>query len=352
MNNKIRHTGCCIAMILCLIATSFVSSGCNKDGNETISLEFGNIRTMIIGRWYTSGGVYWDFYDSYYTRSDMGDRHLRWYIDDSYNGERPYYGYIYLDNSPYGIVSMGGDSWTVGDSQGGTIDFTRDGNGTATENSGSGGSSSSSGSSNLVKRIEKRLNNSIVVSVDFEYDSRQLVSKATYTGKFGEVWPCSPEGTTYYYTATSGALKITATRTGTSGEVATARLDSQNHITELNFYPDETKYFTHNSKGQCTQYRYGSGSPITYTWENDCIKKVSGASGRSNHSHSTTVNQANLNLNWMVDDQMFDEDQVGLALCGYVSAKEKYLYDLHWKLENGRPVSVIYGNYTYNIYYY
>ena len=79
-------------MILCLIATSFVSSGCNKDGNETISLEFGNIRTMIIGRWYTSGGVYWDFYDSYYTRSDMGDRHLRWYIDDSYNGERPYAG--------------------------------------------------------------------------------------------------------------------------------------------------------------------------------------------------------------------------------------------------------------------
>lgn len=187
MNNKIRHTGCCIAMILCLIATSFVSSGCNKDGNETISLEFGNIRTMIIGRWYTSGGVYWDFYDSYYTRSDMGDRHLRWYIDDSYNGDRPYYGYIYLDNPPYGIVSMGGDSWTVGDSQGGTIDFTRDGNGTATENSGNGGSSSSSGSSNLVKRIEKRLNNSIVVSVDFEYDSRQLVSKATYTGKFGEV---------------------------------------------------------------------------------------------------------------------------------------------------------------------
>ena len=339
-------------MMLSLLATSFVSSGCNDDGNETISLEFGNIKTMIIGRWYTNGGVYWEFYEDYYTRSDKGPRQLRWLIDDTYNGNNPYFGDIYLDGIPYRIISMGGDSWVIEDSGGGTIDFTRDGSGTSGNN---GGNTNTNGSSILVKRIEKRINDQTVVSVDFVYDSRQLVSKATYTGNNDEVWPCSPGGTTCSYSVTGGTLKVSATIGGRTAEIASAKLDTQNHITELNFYEDDKSYYGHNSKGQCTSHRYGDSSyPCTYTWENDCIKKISGNPGGTHHTttHSTTENKANLNLNWMIDDQMFSEDQLGLALCGYISSKEKYLYDLHWKLDNGRPVSVQYDNYTYYIYYY
>ena len=343
-------------MMLCLLATSFVSSSCNDDGNETISLEFGNIRSMIIGRWYTVGGVYWDFYDGYYIRSDKGNGQLRWYLDDTYNSERPYFGYIYLSGTPYSIISMGGGSWIIRDTKGGTIEFTRDGSGDSGSNSGIGDNSSSSGSSLLVKRIEKRLSNTLKLSVDFEYDSRQLVSRATYTNtdRVEYIWPCSSTGTTVHYTVTNGTLNITYTRDGRNYNVGNATIDAQNHIT-LIYEGNSPYYFGHNDKGQCTSLRYGDSSrPTVYTWEDDCITNISSNVGGTSHltEHSTIVNPANLNLNWMIDDQMFGEDQFGLTLCGYVSAKEKYLLKLPWKLENGRPVSVQYGNYTYYIYYY
>lgn len=353
MNNNIRHLGSCISMMLCLLVASFVSSGCNDDGDETISLEFGNIRSMILGRWY-SGGVCWTFYDTYYTRSDMGTRQLTWHLGDSYNQSHPYFGNIYLSGSTYDIISMGGGFWVIRDTKGGEIEFTRD------ENGGMGNDTPvvpvESGSSNMVKRIEIQQNNNTLFSVDFEYDNKQLVSKAIFTGNRINTWPCSPEGSTFYYTASNGGLKVTYVEGGRSWDVASAKLDSQNHITELyDGYGSPTYYYTHNSKGQCTQWSYHDNRPYTYTWIDDCIKAISGNPGGTSHgtNHSTTENKANLNLNWMLDDQIFDEDEFGLTLCGYISAKEKYLKEGKWMLySNGCPKSIMYGKYTYYIYYY
>ena len=120
--------------------------------------------------------------------------------------------------------------------------------------------------------------------------------------------------------------------------------------------------YTHNSKGQLTEWRNYSiyskeyGTNHTYQWGNDCIVSVTGNPGGNYYpsiSYTSIENKANINFNWMILDQIFDEDVFGLALCGYKSVKDKYLIDgVKWTLgQNGCVTQAEAYGYTYIISY-
>ena len=100
---------------MAIFMSLFALMGCNSDGDETISLEYGNVKKMIVGEWVVIGGntsgtprilTFTD--DGYYTdSSDGGKRKHPWRLEGSTNDDSPYYGGIYLDGKHYGIDSLG-----------------------------------------------------------------------------------------------------------------------------------------------------------------------------------------------------------------------------------------------------
>ena len=142
----------------------FVLMGCNSDGDETISLEYGNVKKMIVGQWVVVGDntsgtprvlTFTD--DGYYTdSSDGGTRKHPWRLEGSTNDDSPYYGGIYLDGKHYGIDSLGDGHWILTDDNGKTLELDRDG-GNLSEDDASGGNATTTllvGSWKLVKQID------------------------------------------------------------------------------------------------------------------------------------------------------------------------------------------------------
>ena len=122
MKNKIKLIASYVVVAMTLLTASVVVTSCNDDGNETISLEFGNIRQMILGRWYTVGGGWWEFSNGTYIRSDYPDRTFKWSLPDSHlGGNEAYFDGIYLNGDLYDIISLGGDSWVMRGHNGGSV---------------------------------------------------------------------------------------------------------------------------------------------------------------------------------------------------------------------------------------
>ena len=89
-------------MPILLIVAMTILQACVGNGDETISLEFGNIKKMIVGEWRVEGtGEVLTFTDDgYYTNSsDGGSRKHTWRLDSDYRNGDPYYGGIYLDDT-------------------------------------------------------------------------------------------------------------------------------------------------------------------------------------------------------------------------------------------------------------
>lgn len=122
-----------------LFALVFVMTGCLSDGDETVSLEFANVKKMIVGEWVLESNsgtprvlTFTD--DGYYTdSSDGGTKKHPWRLASDYSDGQPYYGGIYLDGVYYDIVSWGDGHWRLKDRNGKILDFSRDG---GTENNG------------------------------------------------------------------------------------------------------------------------------------------------------------------------------------------------------------------------
>lgn len=119
-----------------LFALVFVMTSCLSDGDETVSLEFANVKKMIVGEWCVEG-VYTENNngslspvnsnlvgslltfdeDGFYTDSSTGGIY-RWLLDSNVNDNKPYYGDIRLNNKYYEIVSLGENLWWLRDSNG------------------------------------------------------------------------------------------------------------------------------------------------------------------------------------------------------------------------------------------
>ena len=152
-----------------VIMSLFALTGCNSDGDETISLEYGSVKKMIVGQWVVTGGsasggssrvlTFTD--DGYYTdSSDGGTKRHPWRLSGSSSDDEPYYGGIYLDGQYYDITSMSDGNWVLTDKNGKTLELGRDGGGSGSQGSQnpSGGISGSVNTAYLVgswKRVKQ-----------------------------------------------------------------------------------------------------------------------------------------------------------------------------------------------------
>ena len=101
---------------LFLLMPLIMMTSCNSNGDETISLEFGNPTKIIVGEWIVGpGSRIWAFTeDGHYTDSQDGGkiRHT-WQLDSNYNHNEPYYGGIFLDGTYYDIIQLSEGIWRL-----------------------------------------------------------------------------------------------------------------------------------------------------------------------------------------------------------------------------------------------
>ena len=144
-------SSCLMLMLMSLTVTS-----CNSDGDETIALEYGNPRKMIVGEWIVGTGTrVWVFTDDgYYTDSqDGGKARHTWRLESNASDDTPYYSGIYLDGTLYDILLLSDGLWRL--KSGNTIyELTREGS-SSDGDGGSGKGSSSSSKINVQQLIGK-----------------------------------------------------------------------------------------------------------------------------------------------------------------------------------------------------
>ena len=241
---------------------------------------------------------------------------------------------------------------------------------------GTGGGSDNGGKGKLVSGITVTTSSrasSEYQTIKFFYDSSNRVKAVEYGGNDQIV--LGPQGCHLEYKINGSTMTLYGWRLGQEAYAETSpgkgKVNSQGYL-EMEYFEAGAseiqandyliRYYEHNSKNQVTKMRVvESDKPnrdfhvCNYTWTDDCMVNVTGNPGGAGYGtfrYSTIENKANINLNRMIYDQMFSEDIFGLALCGYISAKEKYLVEGNWILDNsGYPVSITIGGYTYSISY-
>ena len=230
-----------------------------------------------------------------------------------------------------------------------------------------------SNNSQKVSSIKVYKGETLVQTIKFYYSGNRIAS-ADYSS---EEAITGPGGYRIFYDISGNTMTLSGCMSGQT--VATITSPGKGTLNSMGLLEEEYyeygeydinrgKYgitqYTHNSKGQLTEwktyYLYSKeyGANHTYQWENDCIGKVTGNPGgnRGNNfslSYTHIENKANINFNWMIEDQIFDEDIYGLALCGYKSVKDKYLKEgVKWTIgQNGCVAQAESGGYTYVISY-
>ena len=351
------------AMPILLFVVVAMLQACVSDGDETIVLEFGNVKEMIVGKWKVkdSGEILTFTNDGYYTdTSDGGTRKHTWRLDSDYRNGDPYYGGIYLDGTHYDIESLGNGYWQlVDDHSKRKLVLIRDDKESNDSGSGSGSQPDSGGKGKLVSQIKYYENGIYKGSIIFYYDKNNRVVSVDY-GEGVEI--CGPNGFHVFYNISGSTMTLSSCPSGKSSNVVPGvddgdgmgkgTLNSMGLLTEEYFENNESEIasgdyyicqYVHNSKGQCTalniykNQRDGYGDKYTYTWENDCIVHVTGNPGGAHYDnfyYTNIENKANIDLNYLYCDQMYSEDVFGLALCGYISTKQKYLLkDVDWTLD-------------------
>ena len=221
-----------------------------------------------------------------------------------------------------------------------------------------------------VSSIEVYKNNKLLQIIKFYYIGNRIAS-ADYSASSPI---CGPGRYRIFYNVSGSTMTISGSPYGQSSPIdnnpGKGILNSMGLLEEETFENSEyvikngkycVKKYVHNVKGQVTEYQfYGSPtdnrpSVCTYKWDNDCIAQTTGnPGGNGNYSpkYTSIENQANINLNWMMYDQMFSEDIYGLALCGYISVKDRYLVEADWTFDkNGCATKAVSGGYTYVISY-
>lgn len=358
-----------LTLLLLLVACTL--SSCVSDGDETISLEYGNPKKMIIGKWIldksyvvysdgrrveeNTGNMWYQFYnDGTYTTSD--DKNPKKWRLGTNSDNAPYYGNINLDGEDYEIVSLGGDEngdkgrWILGQDE--TNDKTRYWELNKTEDFEDDEPSipdSPGGKGKLVSRVEvgffSDTETKVVQTIDFLYDNNNRVISAIYRGE--EEVVIGPMGYQIYYNINDDRLTLSTRAAGSTDKPINLNgvpedkgpygtINSQGYLTydcfensqeELNSGDYFSVWYEYNSKGETIQRSCGTAQSsdysFTYIWEDGNI--TNGPSNDDIYYRGNIENKANIDLNKLSADQIFDEDIFGLALCGYKGIKDKYL---------------------------
>lgn len=226
-----------------------------------------------------------------------------------------------------------------------------------------------------VKSIEVYKDEVLVQTIRFYYTGNRISSADYSDSNYGII---GPDGIRVFYNINGRTMTISGCLSGKTKPVETlpgkGTLNSHGLLEEQYFENSESEInsgnynicrYEHNDKGQLTAWYFYSNSlgtkpstpRCTYKWESDCIASFTGnpgGAGYTNPTYTNIENKANINLNWMILDQIFQEDIYGLSLCGYLSVKDKYLLDngVNWTLDKKEiPIKAEYKRYTYVIKY-
>lgn len=113
-----------------MLLSTFTLSGCLDDGDETITLEYGNPKKLIVGGWIVGThnnpggnegtpnlgepGTIWIFNgDGTFGKPTDDKPEHTWILDDGYDPDSPYHGGITLDGDPWNIETLGPDIWIL-----------------------------------------------------------------------------------------------------------------------------------------------------------------------------------------------------------------------------------------------
>lgn len=280
---------------------------CNKEGDETISLEYGNPRKMIIGEWvvtkcqkkYDDGRIeevsndrwvnkIFTFFDNgTYTDSSDNSKKHKWQLTSN-NEDGPYYGGISLDGTSYDIVSLGNGHWILGKPGEGNYNYgwyweLDKGFSPAGEENGN----STDKIVKIVRTEEEKLLEAVTHS--FGYDNRGRISR--YTVVDGRVLA------DYNYSYEAQTLRISGSDSYVGYLNSNGYLYKSDGIVLGATYDAEYLITLFNSKYTYT-FEYGSTgnlNTIRYKYVNSSFSSIC-----NTFEYGSEKNDANINLSYYV----------------------------------------------------
>lgn len=393
-------------LIVALFAAMFV--GCVSDGDETIALEYGSPKKVIVGRWILTDGStttldglkftknsVWEFFGDGTFEISGDDVTHRWELVGNSN-DYDYSGGILLDGDRYDIISLSGDDdnhgrWILGkpDDNGGYKnqwelwkgDSGNDNNTDVPDDENHGGKGK------LVKTIKVSIydTSEVIQSVSFYYDNSNCVTSVMFTGNGEPIIGPEPEVDNGYIrlyydmqeTGDGRRLTLSCSGTGISGmehyTPGYAMLNDKGFIeydcldvtaAELNTGDYDPVIYYYDSEGQTLSMGITGAHDYRkdFVWKNGDIQNGYGGNNEKYTYYSDYTNKANINLNKMFT-QTYDEDIFALALCGYIGKKDTHLlkevrgnggldYSLRYEFDkDGYPKTIIDTHYVYRIEY-
>ena len=374
---KIKFINVLLLMLLAVMVT-----GCLSDGDETVPLEYGNPKKIIIGTWritkyngpssgghfgFRQGTVLIFLSDGTFTSSPGNDKY-KWFLD-TYKEGNPYSGGITLDGIVYKIISLGGNDggrgghWIVGKPKD---------NGTGsdgydeywelekelsaapddTSNTNPDTEEPSGGVGKLVSKISITKNNrtDVLQTIKFYYDNNTNRVISIECNGSQEIIPNLKNGIRLYYHINDNTMTLyhskgntaEARGDGTGSGYGTGKLDEMGYLVSDNLKDKdkETGTFFYNTIGNnmMTMHYYSGASGIDFLWQGGDI--VCGGftdTMREYYDYYTNIeNKANINLNrlfthtikcsFISGNTKYEyEDVYALALSGYLGWKDKHL---------------------------
>lgn len=330
-----------IFSLLTALLAMMTLSGCNSDGDETISLEYGNPKKMIVGKWklgsiyrYVNGtpqqglsygkwqiGTVLVFFDdgTYTDSSDNGKGKHRWRLKGDSSESEPYYGGISLDNDDYDIGSFGKGHWVLiprGDNSGGSgyddgdddndnrwhLGWDKNDDNDDENDDNNGGKDpdqqpTTPEINTLIKKIIKKNSNGYNQTWEFAYDNNRRVTKMK-TDYF-----------TFSYTYQGDQINVSGYGSG-----ITASLNNAGYIISAIAKQSNMKTtYTYDSNGFLKK-AHNSYFDFEVQYKDGILKSVVQKDnfGTNNYTYEGSINKnnANLDLNCFIISPMFENGVV------------------------------------------
>lgn len=325
-----------LSMFVSLLSIMMLSS-CNSDGDETISLEYGNPKKMIVGKWklgsiyrYVNGtpqqgssygkwypGTILVFFDdgTYTDSSDDGKYKHHWRLKDNSSDSEPYYGGIRLDYDDYDIGSLGDGHWVLiprGDNGGGSgydddddhwyLGWDKDGDNDDDDDDNNNGKEPEDQPktpeiNTLIKKIVKKHSNGYNQTWEFTYDSNKRVTKMK-TDYF-----------TFSYSYQGNQINVSGYGSG-----IVANLNSTGQITTATNNQSHSKTtYTYDSNGFLKK-AHNNYFDFEVLYKDGYLYSVSQKDnfGTKNYTYERSIdkNDANLDLNCFIISPIFENGVV------------------------------------------
>ena len=379
---KMKFIDKLLAMLLALVFT-----GCLSDGDETVSLEYGNPKKIIVGTWkvvkcipgngYIKPGTILVFhYDGTFT-SSSDDRIHRWLLG-GHRDDEPYYGGITFDDVDYDIISLGGSDcdddeghWVLGKPDKGGDDYDEyfeldkepysdktplPGGDDDDDNDDPNFGEPSGGFGKLVSKISiawAKNASDVLQTMKFYYDNTNRVTSVECSGRENLVYGLT-NGIRLYYDITDNTMRLyysTPTLTtaqkmqgdGTGSGYGYATVNDMGYLVYDRLNNTNKELNSENcSYGEFFYWPNGDDKGQTmglngadYLWENGdvCWGDFGPNGALERYFYTTTENKANIDFNklfthtyrYALDSKTVYRGVYGLALSGYLGNKDKHL---------------------------